>query len=121
MKKKKQFTKYTQEQRIALLSAYESSGMTIREFSERAGVSSRTIGNWLRDRRDQTGTFRSQESRPQSFIQLPSGGGDVPAERKKRTASIIVRRNDWSVEIPAECERAALHQVLSALEGLYAV
>jgi len=103
-----------------MLAAYESSGMSIREFSERAGVSSRTIGNWLRDRRNQTGVFSPKTREIQPFVKLPTPK-TYRKSSKQGTSSLILRRNDWSVEIPEGCELSVLCQVLSALEGLYAV
>jgi transposase-like protein len=138
MRKKRHITQYTQDERLAIMQAYDSSGISLHEFCEQTGVNKRTVSNWMKDRRHKTGMFAPEAELNQSFVSLPVRASEpeavVPAlqqETDQKTQHqqqgqplsqpITLKREKWTVEIPSGCERTDVLQLLSVLEDLYAV
>ena len=71
MKKKKKNTRYTQEERLAIIDGYDVSGMSLHDFCEKIGVNKRTVSNWLKNRRHQSGIFAVESEQDRSFVSLP--------------------------------------------------
>lgn len=126
MEKKKKYTHYTHEERIAILEAYDKSGMSLHEFCEQTDVKKWTISNWLKDRRHRTGIFSSEHEHNQPFVSLRLAEGNPIVSHSEETqelsvSKIIIRRQEWMIEIPCGSDRTDVYQILSALEDLYAV
>ncbi len=132
---------YTQNERLAILKAYDNSGMVLSEFCEQIGVNKRTASNWMKNRKQKTGKFAPQSESHQPFVSLPVATHQrdtvLPSQQPKNcqqqeqeqeqqsssssSQHIILKRNGWVVEIPTRCERTEVYQILSVLEDLYAV
>ncbi len=126
MKKKKPYTPYTHDERLAILTAYDNSGQSLHDFCGLTGVNKRTVSNWLKERRHQTGLFAPETAKQQSFVplQIPQDPQCVPCSTNQEVVpspTITITRQDWQIAIPGGCDRTDVYHILSALEDLYAV
>ena len=97
-KKKKRCVNYTPAQRRAAVEAFERSGRTRGEFAALWGVSSCTLGNWLKRYAEEgpKGLETRRRAGPGRPRTIPAGVRDAIADTKHRFPDFGMRRvRDW--------------------------
>ncbi|AEV29447.1 Transposase [Sphaerochaeta pleomorpha str. Grapes] len=117
-----QYHQYTHDQRLAYLKAYDESGQSVRAFCENIELNQWTLGKWVKQRRNNSGVFESEEVNENGFVSLtlmkPIRGTSTAENTRSNPASIAIHRSGWSITIPRGVRSDDLEQVLRALEAV---